>query len=1361
MKTDIIFVSDIRLNSQVQHAAINDIKKRFALKGYNFYHNSTGASRGVGILISKKLNCSILNERRDLIGNFLILLVDIQGFEMVIGSIYGPNDENLDFFNDLEQTVQQLGDKPRILGGDWNLTWDNRAVNQNIDVLNMRDIPSKRKSDRIRILADDLDMTDPYRFFYPNRREYTYVPSAQAANNRSRLDFFLVSRAIIHAAQSCSTPHSLLSTTFDHKPVFLSFKPSRIINRNTISNQILNDPDIEIVVRCAVVECHVQHAVPCPALDDGEKMLVLSIVGRILGALKIKHETMLENLTRGEPPNQGHEELNRLVLDQFFLLPGIDLLETLPKNCTADIFFEALSSCIKTECLAFQSRFFEQKKIRKKTLLERISTLKLDFYNNRAEIIEAERELTNLQESDLRFELEKLKNFERLQNEKITPYFLKMARCTQTEVNLDVVIPPDPNQEREEYIVDYFQQTYALDNTIVVNENSIPDFLGNVNENPTVQSAKLTEAEKTILERDLSLRELDTALRGSKTKSAPGIDGIGYDFIRKFWQFLRLPILNYANYCYDNGRLTDSFRTAKIRLIPKKGDLANLKNWRPISLLSCFYKLLSRAIANRLRRYMDKLTPFGQKGFSETRQCQEPLINLTDVIKKCNAENRKACVLSLDISKAFDSISHHYLEQVLLFYNFGPRYIRWIKLIATNRLACIIKGNGTVSRNFPLQRGNAQGDVISPFLFNLCFQIFIFKIECDVQVHGIVAELEPVDRVPAGVAEQPLQVEGEAVCVQVRAEAPPVLPGQPPPPDPEPQHQQLQYAAQNQVENNFIYAKKIFAYADDGTLLLKLEYNTLNRVKNILSDFANISGLKCNIDKTFLMQIGSMDEIDPNILGLGFGITNEITVLGMKFCGGNGDFITVNADKMIEKIQKQVTFWERFNLSLPGRINVAKSLMYSQLNYLGCFLPVSEEKTTEINEIIGTFVKGNLRISKKRIFMRPEDGGLGLFEVKQFLRAQICSWIRRADNNIDDYWKHRLWLATSGDIFYCDINSFCEIKSPVLYNIIKCYNEWVPFFWKFNENFREARIIDNELLSLQRNSNIKVSLEFFQDYLPGHKVTICRLTLRNVHNGNRFVSLEEFEAATGIPISQRKLTALRGVFETAEIRLKKHSTAQQTSIKLPDFIRGIKRGCKKFRKIEQGTLDSIPHNIVKFTENTEIVLDLTGSKTLNGSWNISYLENDLRVFIFKLHNNTLGYNNMVARFVANIEPFCTFCTIGMNPDLEPETALHIFYACPYTEPLLNIFNEIRRNNDVTRRIDLFFKFNDPSENNVKVLFLTAFMYKKYIWDCKLRKCLPDYAELKEYIKTEIRCIKNISTKFRSFLDGSDYGWFFL
>jgi hypothetical protein len=48
--------------------------------------------------------------------------------------------------------------------------------------------------------------------------------------------------------------------------------------------------------------------------------------------------------------------------------------------------------------------------------------------------------------------------------------------------------------------------------------------------------------------------------------------------------------------------MPDAFRTASIRLIPKKGNVSQIKNWRPISLLSNFYKIISRTVNNRLKR---------------------------------------------------------------------------------------------------------------------------------------------------------------------------------------------------------------------------------------------------------------------------------------------------------------------------------------------------------------------------------------------------------------------------------------------------------------------------------------------------------------------------------------------------------------------------------------------------------------------------------------------------------------------------------------------------------------------------------------------------------------------------------------
>jgi hypothetical protein len=118
---------------------------------------------------------------------------------------------------------------------------------------------------------------------------------------------------------------------------------------------------------------------------------------------------------------------------------------------------------------------------------------------------------------------------------------------------------------------------------------------------PVVASAELNGEERTELDSPLTLEELTQSINESNLKSAPGSNGISNKFIKTYWEFFKRPLLNYANYAFETGRLTNSFRTADIKMIPKKGgDLSKIKNWRPISLLNCFYKCISRAFARRL-----------------------------------------------------------------------------------------------------------------------------------------------------------------------------------------------------------------------------------------------------------------------------------------------------------------------------------------------------------------------------------------------------------------------------------------------------------------------------------------------------------------------------------------------------------------------------------------------------------------------------------------------------------------------------------------------------------------------------------------------------------------------------------------
>ena len=124
--------------------------------------------------------------------------------------------------------------------------------------------------------------------------------------------------------------------------------------------------------------------------------------------------------------------------------------------------------------------------------------------------------------------------------------------------------------------------------------------MGGFLEVEAVQAAKLSEMEKTSLDCPLLISELDQSINDANFNSAPGINGISNKFIKKYWEFFRQPLFNCMKHIFETGTLTDSFKTAKIKLIPKKGDCGKIKNWRPISLLDNFYKIVSRLVTIRI-----------------------------------------------------------------------------------------------------------------------------------------------------------------------------------------------------------------------------------------------------------------------------------------------------------------------------------------------------------------------------------------------------------------------------------------------------------------------------------------------------------------------------------------------------------------------------------------------------------------------------------------------------------------------------------------------------------------------------------------------------------------------------------------
>ena len=155
-------------------------------------------------------------------------------------------------------------------------------------------------------------------------------------------------------------------------------------------------------------------------------------------------------------------------------------------------------------------------------------------------------------------------------------------------------------KQRSEYIANFYKKIYTR---IDSNNVSIEDFLGQeISNSNYVKNKKLTDDEKNSFDLPLDVFELDNAIKKTNMNSAPGIDGWSYRGASFFWDIFRIPLTYAFNFMISNKDLKYSFSSVLVKLIPKKDDITHLKNWRPISLLSVFYKIPSSAYSNRLKR---------------------------------------------------------------------------------------------------------------------------------------------------------------------------------------------------------------------------------------------------------------------------------------------------------------------------------------------------------------------------------------------------------------------------------------------------------------------------------------------------------------------------------------------------------------------------------------------------------------------------------------------------------------------------------------------------------------------------------------------------------------------------------------
>lgn len=533
------------------------------------------------------------------------------------------------------------------------------------------------------------------------------------------------------------------------------------------------------------------------------------------------------------------------------------------------------------------------------------------------------------------------------------------------------------------------------------------------------ENIKLLDVDKNLCEGVITEVECLNALKKLKNGKTPGVDGLPADFYKFFWSDIKIHVVASINYALEKNELSLDQRRGLISLVPKK-DKDRL-------LLKNW-----RPIALLTTDY--KLI---------AKCLASRIIKVIDkLISNDQTGYIKGRYIGENIRTVQDMISYLKLKNksgILLLIDFEKAFdtVRWkfiektltrfnfgnsfIKWVQIlyNNIQSAVLNNGHLTPFFSPHRGVRQGCPLSVYLFILVAEVLAIRIRADKSIEGIKVSKSEV---------------------------------------------------------------KISQLADDTSVFIS-NPKSIGPVFKTLNNFRLCSGLKANIDKTKLYNIGATFFPKEEMGGYTFE-KDDIVLLGITITTDEKKSVEKNFSPRVRAIKNILKQWSRRKLSLKGKITVINALVVSLIVYPASVLITPINVLEEINRLLYTFLWDGKRpkIAAKILENKVKLGGLKMPNIFLKVKAWQLAWLQRAVRSPNNNWviivNELLQKLTLPQFVHCDL----EANHPFMISLPTFYKEILTTWFQLKRKHFDSTDITTRSIWFNKNITVEGNPLFWNNW---------------------------------------------------------------------------------------------------------------------------------------------------------------------------------------------------------------------------------------------------------------------------------------